>query len=582
MNHELGNTVGIARAHGGKGAFVSRWVIAKSNLTVLNISDLMTNVFLWSGSTYTNSTNAAFSRFCSADLPAVSAYYNAATSLGTTNRIFMNGEEGNKESRAFAHIVTGPDAGKSYELPYLGKIAWENALANPVAQNKTVVGCQDDSTVSNSRVNFYIGTKSNTGLDIDRAGLTGGMLYGVKLSGFTTETDAVVPPNGTAFSLFSYGNVASLTGAQIEAQAAANGVAAFQRVEDGAWDPNRPTDYYFVTTASFTGKSRLWRLRFSDITNPENGGTLDLLVTGTEGHKMLDNIGFDADGNVLLQEDPGNQSYVARIHKYVVSTGQFFPIATHRTNLFTSGQTGFLTQDEESSGIIDVSGILGYKASLLVVQAHSTNGIPAGLSTTELVENGQLLLMTEVADGAYMLIVGNSFGSVTSAVATVSILAPPGIAETLFRTGLPGASVGSGGTLMLSVPTNSVFGTGPFTYQWLRNGVAIIGANSSTLSLSGFQTADAGDFTVRIGNGAGNVTSAAVPVSTVEIGFFGGVIIDGPVNARFRIEYLSDISNTNSWTTLTNNVVHPGGKLIWVDTTSSGLTRRFFRAVPVP
>ncbi|NDB78120.1 MAG: hypothetical protein EB141_21170, partial [Verrucomicrobia bacterium] len=134
MNHELTSSVGINRTHGGKGALVSRWVINKSDLSILNISDLITNVFLWdtNSNVYTNSTNYAFSRFCSADLPAVSAYYNAGTGLGTTNRIFMNGEEISKESKAWAHVVTGPDAGKTYELPHLGKIAWENALANPV------------------------------------------------------------------------------------------------------------------------------------------------------------------------------------------------------------------------------------------------------------------------------------------------------------------------------------------------------------------------------------------------------------------------------------------------------------------
>src|SRR5262245_30139719 len=29
MNHELGNTAGVVRAHGSKGAFVSKWVISK-------------------------------------------------------------------------------------------------------------------------------------------------------------------------------------------------------------------------------------------------------------------------------------------------------------------------------------------------------------------------------------------------------------------------------------------------------------------------------------------------------------------------------------------------------------------------
>ena len=581
MNHELGNTKGVARTHGGIGAFVSRWVIAKSNLAVLNISDLITNVFLWNGATHTQAVNAVFTRFCSADLPAVSAFYNAGTGFGTTNRLFMNGEENNKESRALAHVVTGPDAGKSYELPHLGKIAWENALANPFAQDKTIVGCQDDSSTTDSRMNFYIGTKSGTGLDIDKAGLTGGTLYGVKLNGFTNETDAAVPVNGLAFSLFSYGNVANLTGAQIEALAVANGVATFQRVEDGAWDPASPRDYYFVTTASFTGKSRLWRLRFADIANPENGGTIDLLVTGTEGHKMLDNIGFDADGNLLLQEDTGNQSYVGRMWKYVPSTGAFFPVATFRPNLFTTGQPGFLTQDEESSGVIDVSPILGYKAALLVAQMHTTNGIPAGANVTEVVENGQLLLLRELDSGGYSLVVSNAFGAVTSAVASVTITAPPAIGDAAFRNGLPGATVGSGGTLNLSVPAGAVSGSGPFTYQWFLNGAPITGATGSTLTVPGFNPAFAGNYTVQVGNGAGSSTSVAVPVSTADIAFFGGVTIDGPANAKYRLEYLGDVANTNSWTTLTN-IVHAGGRQFYIDTTSPGTQRRFFRAVPTP
>ncbi len=588
-NHEINETLGIARRHGGKGAFVTRFVINKADLRVLNASDLMTNVYVFNTNTATFAlgTNIVMGRFCSADLPAPTAFFNAASGKGSTQKIFMNGEEFSTESRAWAHIVTGPEAGNSWQLPRIGRGSWENIVASPFAQDKTIVAGLDDDGTTDSQVYFYIGTKQTTGAnEVEKAGLLNGSLYGVSVAGLAQEVAGTTAGTRT-FTLFNLGDVSNIGFNDLEQHGNTNGVTAFMRVEDGVWDPANPRDFYFVTTASFTLPSRLWRLRFNDITNPEAGGVIDMLLDGTEGQKMFDNLGFDNDGNLILQEDVGNQAHNGKMWKYVITTDTLLQVVQHRPNLVTPGQTGFLTQDEEASGFIDVTHILGYKSYLVVDQMHGAAGfgaagVPAGASITELVENGQLLLMVEVANGNYTLVAGNSFGSVTSAVATVSILAPPGIAETLFRTGLPGASVGSGGTLMLSVPTNSVFGTGPFTYQWLRNGVAIIGANSSTLSLSGFQTADAGDFTVRIGNGAGNVTSVAVPVSTVEIGFFGGVIINGPANARFRIEYLSDISNTNSWTTLTNNVVHPGGKLIWVDTTSSGLTRRFFRAVPVP
>ena len=125
MNHEI-NGLGVRRAHGSKGAFVSKWVIRKSDLRVISGSDLMQNAKLWNGSSYTSYTSAnnndqaiaRFSRFCSADLPEVTAFYNSNTGKGTQERIFMNGEESGVEGRAMAHIVTGSDAGVSYEVPY--------------------------------------------------------------------------------------------------------------------------------------------------------------------------------------------------------------------------------------------------------------------------------------------------------------------------------------------------------------------------------------------------------------------------------------------------------------------------------
>src|SRR5262249_34910428 len=78
----------------------------------------------------------------------------AATGLGTQERIFMNGEEGGATGFQLATVVTGPDAGKAY---ILGKFnlntngsgvnavgAWENSLANPFAQDKTVVIANSD------------------------------------------------------------------------------------------------------------------------------------------------------------------------------------------------------------------------------------------------------------------------------------------------------------------------------------------------------------------------------------------------------------------------------------------------------
>lgn len=50
-------------------------------------------------------------------------------------------------------------------------------------------------------------------------------------------------------------------------------------------------------------------------------------------------------------------------------------------------------------------------------------------------------------------------------------------------------------------------GTAPLSYQWFRNSIAINGATTATLSLANPQVSDAGAYTVRVSNSAGNVTS---------------------------------------------------------------------------
>ncbi|MBK9717300.1 MAG: choice-of-anchor D domain-containing protein [Saprospiraceae bacterium] len=120
----------------------------------------------------------------------------------------------------------------------------------------------------------------------------------------------------------------------------------------------------------------------------EIGGTITAVLDGTEGQRMLDNLTIDNSGHIILQEDPGNQSYNARMWQYNIQTDEIKPIGQHLPSKFISGNNtdDFLTQDEESSGIIDVQEILGSGMFLLADQAHYS--IPG-----EVVEGGQLLTM---------------------------------------------------------------------------------------------------------------------------------------------------------------------------------------------
>ncbi len=379
MNHELGAGSGIVRAHGSRGAFVSKWTLRKDTLAVLHGEDLIQQVMLWNGSGYTPGTTA-FDRFCSGDLPAQAALWDAASGKGFAEPLYLSGEEAGNEGRAFAHELDGT----SWQLPFLGRFSWENAVASPYSGETTAVVGLDDS--SPGQVYLYVGRKSDTGNPVERAGLNGGRLFGLRIPGVASETNTTTAAPGTRFELVDLGVRAGSTGVQLEADSNAAAVTRFLRPEDGSFDPTDPRYFYFVTTNAFNARSKLWRLAFDDPRNPAAGGTIETVLDGTEGQQMLDNMTVAENGDALLQEDPGNQSHLARIWRYVAATDTLVEVARHDVNRFLSGAPGFLTQDEESSGIVPVP-FLGEETYLLDVQAHVAVG------GGELVQGGQLLLL---------------------------------------------------------------------------------------------------------------------------------------------------------------------------------------------
>jgi hypothetical protein len=444
-HHELGSTAGVTRSHGSKGALVSRWTIDRATLKVISGRDQINSpstLFLWNGSGYVAGTTA-FERFCSADMAGAGAF--ASSPLGTASRIFLGGEETSPSfspdyGRAWAHIATGPNAGKTYQLPRIGRHSFENVIASPFAQKKTIVMVGDDAgtatnvTVANvcrtagqtgcisppSEVFMYVGNKQNTGNEIERAGLTNGRLYGlrVKVQGavvtgenrdFVLST-AAPAVTSARFEFVDFGDVSNKTGVQVQDEAITAQVTQFIRVEDGAWDPRpgKQNNFYFVTTGNISTlattwlPSRLWRLRFDDIASPEAGGTIEMLLTNAfypgaaatpdddPNYQMFDNMGIDGLGRIVLQEDTGGNNRLGRIYVYGIDTGQLVEVARSNAKFFAGNSTTnptFLTNNEEGSGVIDASAFLGTGWFLMSVQNHLANSDP------QLVEGGQLLAM---------------------------------------------------------------------------------------------------------------------------------------------------------------------------------------------
>jgi hypothetical protein len=452
MNHEIGGSIsggvitplGVAREHGNAGAFVSRWTIDKASLEVLEVQDFLpnnTSIFLSNndpsiGTVHTGyhaGDTTVIQRLCSADLAAPTAYAwtdpGTGTFYGTDARIFQTGEE----SAGFATSVSGGgdlgpeprvDFGRqwnmivtddsriagdqsrtAYEMPHCGLFQWENNLANPLSQRITITAGMDDT--SPGQVYFWVGEKQTTGNVVERAGLTRQSerdnLYVVTVDGLTpdetgaTNEDRSTPLNGT-FSLINLGDVSGLTNPGLETLSDTEHATQFLRPEDGNWDPNNPSDFYFVTTDRYDqvkdgvgtqiGRSRLYRLTFTDIAHPELGGTITCLLDGTEAGNMFDNMTITRRGSIFLQEDVGNQAHNSKIWRYSISNDTLELVARHDPARF--GDLGIpatppFNQDEESSGIIPVYDILGEGWFLCDVQAHYNPG------EAELVEGGQLV-----------------------------------------------------------------------------------------------------------------------------------------------------------------------------------------------
>jgi len=362
-------------------------------------------------------------RFCSGSLAPAGTFFDKATGTGIKDALFFAGEEGSDESRGFATNLTN---GQLVQLPALGLSAWENFIPAPTTTKNTVIMGNEDGDAKDSQLWMYMGTKTKTGTWFEKAGLTNGKSYVL-----AAAADAVVANDNEIRAKYGKNKPFPITFAEVNVkangkdqniEANAKGIE-FARVEDGHFDPNKPNDYYFVTTESNKDPvatapnpatptvsrdgGALWRVRFKDVSKPLSGATLELLLDGSENIYMSkpDNIAVDSLGNVLIQEDPGNNAHVARIVSYRISDGKLATIAQFDAKYFDSTRPNFITQDEESSGIIEVSQELRTSKNdkahyyMFVAQIHATPAKarpdldPADATLAKAVEGGQWYIL---------------------------------------------------------------------------------------------------------------------------------------------------------------------------------------------
>lgn len=110
--------------------------------------------------------------------------------------------------------------------------------------------------------------------------------------------------------------------------------------------------------------------------------------------------------------------------------------------------------------------------------------------------------------GNYALVVTNNYGAVTSVVCALTVQAGPPI---ILASPQP-ASRYAGGTVTFGVQGG---GSAPLSYQWLSNGTNLLGQTATNLILSPLSLAQAGNYSCRVTNAQGAVTSSVALLTVV-------------------------------------------------------------------
>src|SRR5439155_468329 len=109
--------------------------------------------------------------------------------------------------------------------------------------------------------------------------------------------------------------------------------------------------------------------------------------------------------------------------------------------------------------------------------------------------------------GGYSVVITNSFGGVTSSVATLTVLVPPSI-----TTQPQSLTVTQTQDAAFSV---TAAGTAPLSYQWLFNSAPISGATATNYTVTNAQSTNGGSYSVVVTNGYGSVTSSVATLTVL-------------------------------------------------------------------
>lgn len=429
MNHELGFTAQSEPYVGGvknRGAIVSKWILdgdgdprfGKRAYDSVYIGD----TFVGPAATASNST-PAFARFCSGSLAGLTEGFDRPIYFANEETSTQPTFDG-KGGLSVAIFENDSGVGEAHGLPALGRFAWENTLVQRNTGELTVVMGMEDGPSSqirtnvNSQLYMYVGRKDGSpGASIlKRNGLVGGTLYVFRSKNETRNSEYAFR-NGTLVGEWvAIPGAGAKTDPELEAASDAVGAMVFARPEDGAFNPNKDDELFFVTTGDVpssgedTGNAlgRLYSLMLNP-SDPTKDATLSVVynadtVIAGGGDVAISPDNIDAstrylmineDGTAPSRSVMGTKGRDGSIWRFGLKpSGGVDPSSALRVaQLNPPGRDGVSVGPGvwETSGIIDTSSLFGADTWLSDVQAHGPTAAPGGGTVT--VEDGQLFLL---------------------------------------------------------------------------------------------------------------------------------------------------------------------------------------------
>ena len=255
------------------------------------------------------------------------------------------------QGTAWARIATGNHAGETWHLPRRERTAYENVVASPHPQEKTIVVRLDDSSITTAPViknNYFPATsifisaeRGKTDIQLSQRVSPMGTFTVSKShsKAIPLPRRATISGSGPQYGIHRQGQVQPTqygrrfrsSSVQIENLSFAAGVTRFQRVEDGAWDPERKK-ILFRHHREVNRKLPSVAAALRRIERPQRGGTIEILLKEDEGQDV-DNVTIDHRGRIFVDEDPGGNDRVAKIWMYDISSGDL-PRSAHRSEAF--------------------------------------------------------------------------------------------------------------------------------------------------------------------------------------------------------------------------------------------------------